>query len=188
MQKKQKITDEGLVKTRIWLKLGLSSGHSDFDDALQEGLMVLIKARKLFDPTLGTAWGSYAAVSIDRKLRRWNTRRLRRGMTPIRYDLPPPDFLIGPAETEDGYEFIAGREPDPSDAACSHERARKVRQVVKSLPERERFIVRSVLMKEEGHKVAGEKYGVCRQSIQQQLGRIKQKLSFLLPCPSSEGV
>jgi RNA polymerase sigma factor (sigma-70 family) len=71
--------DDRIAKWYMRNKSGISAKSADYDDALQEARIALVRAAEKFSEQVGAKWMHYACVCIRRQIALWMRREARRG-------------------------------------------------------------------------------------------------------------
>jgi RNA polymerase sigma factor (sigma-70 family) len=138
-------TDDRLARVathRHARRAGIRAHSPDYEDALQDARIALLRAAETYQPAGGSSWAHYALVVVGRQLREGEPARLRRG---VRF--APIDNL--PAYESDPsvwLDRLASAADDPADLAARREemagRAADLRPALAALSPRARLCVR----------------------------------------------
>jgi RNA polymerase sigma factor (sigma-70 family) len=126
-------TDDRLARLatrRHARRSGIQFYSADYEDALQNARLALIRAARTYRPDGGAGWVGYALMVCRNYLLEVEPGRVRRGMRFAPVDSPPA-YDPDPAVWADR---AAGREGDPADLAAERdERDARVRRLLPAL-------------------------------------------------------
>lgn len=167
----------GLTTKRPWIER---------DDAVQDGVVALMKATENFDPSKGVSFATYAYHVINRRLRRLSEQRsIMSGMgqqcvvrgrpeteEARQLALRPTISLNAPSgsgldnDSDERIDFLRSDLPDPEKTYADAELAHHARRLLAKLSPRNADIMRRRLAGESGEDVAAD-YGLTKQRVQQ---------------------
>ncbi len=172
-----------LAKRYRW---AVENGACDYDDLYQVGMIGLMKAAELYDPSRGVEFATYArwrvlqklgiettgmgrAVAIPRLLAQQQREGIR-DKTPLRgipLDAPLFNGADGWQTTgKDMLVAVGNPEQDILDRDEVESRRRTAERLLGLLPERDADILRR-RMKNETLEAIGAVYGICRERVRQ---------------------
>ncbi|MCA9196948.1 MAG: sigma-70 family RNA polymerase sigma factor [Planctomycetales bacterium] len=158
-------------------------GRPDFQDFVSEGNQVLIRAVELYDVNYGTRFSTYAVTALKRAFMALSRKQY----------VHQQRFMVGHDESLDDVEKLEGHQTP----VLTAEEDRRIRELLRVLDERERFVVsrrfgftaehRSLTYREIGEHLHLSKERV-RQILVRALGRLREEaeLRQLLVTESDE--
>ena len=164
------------------------------EDLVQEGMIGVMRAAELFDPSQGFKFGTYAAYWIRHMMTRYlekNIVMVRTGSiedTRIRllsgqleamvYSLDDP--MNGDIENDSFKDHLVDKEPLPDEVIEKEEMRAAIRKIVDSIMEtpRDADIISSRLMAEKPQtlEVVSSRHGVSKQAIGQREEKLIRKI------------
>jgi RNA polymerase sigma factor (sigma-70 family) len=164
--------------------------HVDYDDAVQYGMLGLLRAAELFEPERNLSFRTYAAI--------WIRQAIQQHL-PDQYPIRVPIKTFTCNVHEDLSRFLEPIDADMSDDGSNTpadwwcrvadrrdmDNEEECERLMEVLTPHERRIVRSRYMRQQSTKQISERYGVSRQCVDEWLRKAILKMRLIAIANSS---